>query len=135
MPERKNCKTRVLSIILAPVYLVRKEASTSWEDRCRRCGVCCHEKTIRGNEVVYDLDSWCEFYDPQTKRCRVYSRRLVEQVRCRRITRFRAMFSSYLPPECGYVQWASSRHLRFAPHRRIRYTHSGDADEDDSYHL
>ncbi len=104
----------------------------SWEKRCRRCGLCCYEKTIIGNEVVYDLDSWCEHFDPETKSCRIYASRLTEQVRCRRVTRFKAMFAAYLPPECGYVKWAISRRLRFAPHRRIRYIHSKE-DDPDSY--
>ena len=111
-------------------------ASKSWEDKCLRCGLCCHEKTITGNTVVYDLDSYCEHYDPKTHQCNIYFEQLEKELRCRRVTRFKAMFASYLPESCAYVQWAKQRHLRFAIHRQIHYIRSGlrsdGEDEEDS---
>ena len=98
-----------------------KRTSLAWENTCKRCGLCCHEKIIHGRTVLYDLETHCEHYDPKTRECKIYLERLEEEARCKRISRFKAMFASYLPESCGYVQWAKSRHLRFAVRREIRF--------------
>ncbi|MGE4583585.1 MAG: hypothetical protein AB7C91_02970 [Sphaerochaeta sp.] len=95
-----------------------------WEDKCAKCGMCCHEKAVYGRNLVIDLDSWCEFFDPHTKQCTVYVERFVHAERCRRLTWWRAMFASYLPDSCAYVQWAKQNHLRFAKPRFLRFIHS-----------
>jgi uncharacterized cysteine cluster protein YcgN (CxxCxxCC family) len=115
-----------------------RQASADWEAKCNRCGLCCHEKVIIGRSVVYDLDSYCEHYDPKTHQCNIYFERLEAESRCRRVSRFAAMFASYLPESCAYVQWARSKHLRFALRRHIQYSRSGDRgapgdDEDPTY--
>jgi hypothetical protein len=106
----------------------REKRAEDWEKTCSRCGLCCHEKQVVGTDVIFDLDSWCEHYDPRTKTCRIYARRLTEQVRCSRVTRWKAMTSRLLPDECAYVKWAVSKHIRFAPYRRIRYIRESDDD-------
>ncbi|MGI6466183.1 MAG: hypothetical protein ACOXZZ_01065 [Sphaerochaetaceae bacterium] len=107
--------------------------SSQWDQKCSRCGLCCHNKVVYGDVVVYDLSSYCEHYDPTTKECKIYFERLEKEARCKRVNRFRAMFASYLPETCAYVQWARSHKIRFAPKRFIRYA-TGDrgdlADED-----
>ncbi len=100
-----------------------------WENHCHQCGMCCHEKTIVGKDIIYNLDQWCEHYDPETKLCRIYAKRLTEHARCKSVNIYRAMFASYLPPTCGYVEWAQKNHLRFAPYRRIQYVRES-SDED-----
>ena len=112
-----------------------KQSAPAWEGTCNKCGLCCHEKVIMGRTVVYDLDSYCEYYDPKTRQCLIYFKRLEAQARCRRVTRFTAMFASYLPDTCAYVQWARSHHIRFAPRRYIRYVHGdrgNSSDDEDS---
>ncbi|MDD2394191.1 MULTISPECIES: hypothetical protein [Sphaerochaeta] len=103
-----------------------------WEDKCTKCGLCCHEKAVYGRNLVIDLDSWCEFFDPATKQCKVYSERFVRCARCQKMTRLRAMFASYLPETCGYVAWARKHHLRFAERRFIRFIHSKTCPSEDS---
>lgn len=103
-----------------------------WEQRCHRCGLCCHEKALYGHTLVVDLDSWCEFYDPKTKQCTVYAERFMHSVRCKKMTRFRAMFASYLPPSCGYVEWAQKKRLRFARPRFLRLIHSKTCPSEDA---
>lgn len=110
-----------------------RQASPAWEEKCSRCGLCCHEKVIMGREVIYDLDAHCEHYDPTTHQCKIYFERLERHARCRRVSRFAAMFASYLPESCAYVQWARSRHLRFAIKRHIRFARGdrGDCGDED----
>jgi uncharacterized cysteine cluster protein YcgN (CxxCxxCC family) len=108
--------------------------ASKWEDMCHRCGLCCHEKVIIGDSVIYDLDTYCEYYDPTTRQCKVYFERLEAQARCRRVNRFRAMFAPYLPESCAYVQWARSHKIRFAPKRHIRFARGElSSSSDDEY--
>ncbi len=109
---------------------MRKE-SLSWQNTCKQCGLCCHEKVIVGNSVVYDMDSYCQYYDPKTHQCTIYLNRLEIEQRCKRVTRFKAMFASYLPDTCAYVEKARAKHLRFAPHRTIHFARSALSGDDD----
>ncbi len=76
-----------------------------WEDTCTRCGLCCYEKDISGNGAVFiDLDRPCRFLDPATRACTVYDRRFRVCRDCRKVRMYHALFSRYMPPECGYVR-------------------------------
>ncbi|MCK5156034.1 MAG: hypothetical protein KAQ69_06340 [Spirochaetales bacterium] len=88
--------------------------SRNWEQVCTKCGLCCHEKTVSSRSVTYHLETPCVMLDPETNLCRVYDNRFREHPRCRSVNLFRAMFSTYLPQECAYVQWAKKHHMRFA---------------------
>ncbi len=109
---------------------MRKE-SNSWQEKCNRCGLCCHEKVIVGDSVVYDLDSYCQYYDPKTHQCTIYLERLEIEQRCKRVTRFSAMFASYLPDTCAYVKEAREKHLRFARKRTIHFARSSLGSDDE----
>ena len=85
-----------------------------------------------GRQLVIDLDSWCEFFDPKTKQCTVYVERFTKSNRCKKMTYLRAMFASYLPDSCAYVKWAKANHIRFAPHRMLRFIHSKKYPSDES---
>lgn len=114
--------------------MIFKKISSSWENMCLKCGLCCHEKVIIGDNVIYDLDSYCQHFDIKTKECKIYFERLEKESRCRRVNLFRAMFAPYLPESCAYVQWARKKHLRFAPKRHIHFTHQdrGSGQDDDA---
>ncbi len=92
-----------------------------WEQLCRRCGLCCHEKLVSANEVKYLLHVPCRYLDQETNLCRSYSTRFRKHQRCRKVNIWRAMFAAYLPEDCGYVHWAERRHIRFARRRKITY--------------
>lgn len=103
-----------------------------WESKCTKCGLCCHEKAVYGKKLVIDLDSWCEFFDPKTKQCTVYTQRFTRCQRCKKMTYLRAMFASYLPDSCGYVTWARSHHIRFVKRRILQFIHSKNCPQEDS---
>ena len=107
-------------------------SSACWENKCHRCGLCCHEKVLYSGQLVIDLDSWCEFFDPKTKQCKIYAERFIRSLRCKKMTRLRAMFASYLAPSCAYVEWAQQKGLRFAKKRRLRFIHSKTKESEDS---
>ena len=77
-----------------------KEAN-EWEMRCRRCGRCCYEKIEFEGEIYY-TDTPCNFLDPLTRRCRVYSRRRTERPDCAALTP-EVVRQGFLPGDCPYV--------------------------------
>lgn len=109
--------------------------SRHWESHCKKCGLCCHEKVIIDDTLYIDLDTYCEHFDIKTKTCKIYAKRFVDSVRCKKVTPFKAMFASYLPPSCGYVEQAKLLHLRFSRVRLMRLIHSkkpSSSDDPDS---
>ncbi len=70
------------------------------EERCRRCGRCCHEKfALEGVIILSDIP--CQYLDPQTNLCRIYADRLRINPRCQSAEEsFRA---GGLPADCPYV--------------------------------
>ena len=75
-----------------------------WERICKRCGVCCYEKRRTSTGLITDLNAPCAYLDEQTRLCTVYPRRFSVCRECRKMTIFHALFSSYLPDSCGYVE-------------------------------
>ncbi len=75
-----------------------------WESLCRRCGRCCYEKDERDGRVFTNYDSPCRYLDESTRLCTVYETRFIRCGDCKKMTIFHALFVSYLPAECGYVQ-------------------------------
>ena len=81
--------------------LARRER---WEGLCKRCGLCCYEKEVRGLSVVTNYIRPCLHLDTATKQCTVYERRFDVCSQCRRMTLRHALFVRWLPESCGYVQ-------------------------------
>lgn len=54
----------------------------------------------------------CEFFDEESRLCKVYDKRFKVCSRCRKVTPLRASLVSYLPPTCSYVMWAKRHHIR-----------------------
>lgn len=72
----------------------------AFEDLCRRCGVCCHEKVRFGDQVVI-TDIPCPFLDVETNLCAVYPERFIKQPRCSPAED--SAKANALPGNCPYV--------------------------------
>ena len=57
-----------------------------WEDICRRCSLCCYERTSFPGEVVIDKSSPCRFLDVSTGLCSVYADRFRLCPECSKVT-------------------------------------------------
>ncbi len=101
--------------------------SRYWESICRRCGLCCMEKTIVSDRVIYHMDRPCVHLDTARMSCSIYKSRFTDCSHCRKMTLWKALFAPYLPESCGYVQWAKRLHIRCAPSWVIVYI--GDESE------
>jgi uncharacterized cysteine cluster protein YcgN (CxxCxxCC family) len=75
-----------------------------WDALCLRCGRCCYEKSVRGFTVVTNWNRPCPHLDAGTRLCTVYTARFETCTACRKMTLMHALFSRWLPPECGYVR-------------------------------
>jgi len=54
--------------------------------------------------MTIDMSHPCPYLVVETGLCMVYDNRFKVCSNCRKVTLFRAMFSSLLPAECAYVQ-------------------------------
>lgn len=79
-----------------------KPRSREWEVICQRCGRCCYEKyDYRG--TIHYTKTPCEFFNPATRRCRVYARRQQLQPGCAQLT-IVLIQRGILPKDCPYVR-------------------------------
>ena len=83
-----------------------------WDDLCTQCGACCYQRDRSGGQLIIHEQSPCRFLDIQSQLCTVYDTRLQTCAECKRVTIFHALFSRYLPDDCGYVE-------RFRKWRRL----------------
>lgn len=83
----------------------------AWEDMCFHCGLCCREKVIKDDFLIF-LSSKCQYLSSEDE-CTCYYERFKKNKRCLKVNIFRACFSLYLPSSCAYVLWAKKHHIRF----------------------
>jgi uncharacterized cysteine cluster protein YcgN (CxxCxxCC family) len=90
-----------------------KKRRDDWEALCKKCGICCFGKESKLFRTTIMLSQPCEYFDRQTKLCKVYDTRLKTCHYCAKVTIFHALFSNALPATCGYVeryrQWRIAR--------------------------
>ncbi len=72
----------------------------AYENLCRRCGTCCHQK-IRFADGVLITDVPCEFLDTRTNLCTVYPERFAKQPLCSSAEA--SVAAGALPGDCPYV--------------------------------
>ena len=75
-----------------------------WEALCRKCGICCYEKRWTRDGYLVDMSAPCPYLHRTSKVCTVYPNRFRVCPQCRKMTIFHALFTSYLPLSCGYVE-------------------------------
>jgi len=74
-----------------------------WDDICTQCGACCYQRDRIGGELVVNKQAPCRYLDTAAQLCTVYDSRLKTCAECKQVTIFHALFSRYLPDDCGYV--------------------------------
>lgn len=72
-----------------------------WDNRCDRCGRCCHEK-IEHEGRVYYTDVPCEYLDLESRQCHIYSERHLHKPQCLPLT-VETLQQGILPHDCPYV--------------------------------
>lgn len=75
---------------------------TRWEEACRRCGLCCFEKSVdlRGRFVTTKIP--CRHLDIISRECRVYVKRLDVGEGCVKLTPEVVKRADWLPEGCAY---------------------------------
>jgi len=75
-----------------------------WEDICRRCGKCCFEKRLLFDGTVQTTKVACRHLDIVSRKCRVYSKRLLVGEGCLQLTPDLVKQFDWLPDDCAYVR-------------------------------
>lgn len=75
---------------------------SDWENSCRRCGLCCFEKSVdlKGRFVTTSIP--CRHLDIISRECRVYHKRLVVGEGCVELTPEIVASADWLPADCAY---------------------------------
>lgn len=84
-----------------------------WESLCDGCGKCCLLKweDEETGELAYTRIA-CRLFDPQTRRCRDYARRLRKVPGCVRLTpQLLAEHADWMPATCAYRRLHEGRGL------------------------
>jgi uncharacterized cysteine cluster protein YcgN (CxxCxxCC family) len=77
---------------------------TTWEETCKRCGLCCFEKAVdrMGRQVTTRVP--CRHLDIVSRECRVYFKRLEVGEGCVKLTPDLVARADWLPGDCAYRQ-------------------------------
>lgn len=76
---------------------------TAWEAICRRCGRCCHERTLGPDGALLAVGPACPYLEPGSNLCAAYDRRFRLDVDCRRVTPRTLLRPRMLPEGCAYL--------------------------------
>lgn len=74
----------------------------SWEDICRRCGLCCFEKSVDKSGRFKTTRIPCQHLDIVSRECRVYHKRLEVGEGCVKLTPQIVSQADWLPESCAY---------------------------------
>ncbi|HKL25437.1 MAG TPA: hypothetical protein VJ910_04365 [Desulfuromonadales bacterium] len=75
---------------------------TDWEAICRRCGLCCFEKSVDERGRVTTTAVACRHLDVISRQCRVYHKRLDVGEGCVKLTPEIVAQADWLPEVCAY---------------------------------
>jgi uncharacterized cysteine cluster protein YcgN (CxxCxxCC family) len=75
---------------------------TTWEESCRRCGLCCFEKSVNLKGRFVTTKTPCRHLDIISRECRVYEKRLDVGEGCVKLTPDIVRKADWLPADCAY---------------------------------
>jgi uncharacterized cysteine cluster protein YcgN (CxxCxxCC family) len=74
----------------------------SWEETCKRCGLCCFEKSVDRSGRLQTTRVPCRHLDIVSRECRVYHKRLEVGEGCVKLTPDIVRQVDWLPESCAY---------------------------------
>lgn len=77
----------------------------SWEETCKRCGLCCFEKSVDRSGRLQTTRVPCRHLDIVSRECRVYHKRLEVGEGCVKLTPDIARQVDWLPESCAYREY------------------------------
>lgn len=75
---------------------------TNWEKACKRCGLCCFEKSVDLKGRCVTTKTPCRHLDIISRECRVYHKRLDVGEGCIKLTPGIVVKADWLPKDCAY---------------------------------
>ena len=77
----------------------------SWEEICKRCGLCCFEKSVDRSGRLQTTRVPCRHLDIVSRECRVYHKRLEVGEGCVKLTPDIVRQVDWLPESCAYREY------------------------------
>lgn len=74
----------------------------NWDALCRRCGLCCFEKTVDHRGRFRTTRTPCRHLDIVSRECRVYAKRFEVGEGCVQLTPELVARADWLPDTCAY---------------------------------
>lgn len=74
----------------------------SWDNLCRRCGMCCFEKIEDERGNIFYTQTPCRYLDVVSRHCKIFERRFEICSSCIKLTPELVQTLRWLPPDCGY---------------------------------
>ena len=81
----------------------------AWEKLCRRCGLCCFEKSVDRHGRFVTTTIPCQHLDIVSRECRVYAKRFEVGEGCVKLTAELVREAEWLPGECAYRALVGTR--------------------------
>jgi uncharacterized cysteine cluster protein YcgN (CxxCxxCC family) len=81
-----------------------KQDISSWEQLCKRCGLCCFEKFEADSGTIFFTATPCRYLDVDTRECKIYERRFEINPECVQLTEEMVRTLPWLHDDCGYRQ-------------------------------
>ena len=75
---------------------------TIWDESCRRCGLCCFEKSVDLKGRFITTKTPCRYLDIISRECRVYDKRFEVGEGCVKLTPEVVRNADWLPEDCAY---------------------------------
>ena len=75
---------------------------TTWEESCRRCGLCCFEKSVDLKGRFITTRTPCRYLDIISRECLVYDKRFEVGEGCVKLTPEVVRNADWLPENCAY---------------------------------
>ncbi len=79
-----------------------KELHLTWENLCKKCGLCCFEKIEDEQGTIFFTSIPCRYLDVVTRECRIYPRRFEIYPDCIKLTEDLVRKLPWLHDDCGY---------------------------------
>mgnify|MGYP001829099897 CR=1 FL=1 len=76
-----------------------------WEETCKRCGLCCFEKSADRSGRLQITRVPCRHLDIVSRECRVYHKRLEVGEGCVKLTPDIVRQVDWLPESCAYREY------------------------------
>jgi len=98
-----------------------KKRHLTWENLCKKCGLCCFEKIEDEQGTIFFTAIPCRYLDVVTRECRIYPRRFEIYPDCIKLTEDLVRKIPWLHDDCGYREALGVSKKRNPARRKVTH--------------